>query len=221
MSKKHKADEEHENHERWLVSYADFITLLFAFFVVMYATSNSDLEKQKKFEGSLKESMKIAVTSDLKILGSHRPNKSSSSNGNSPIPNLKYEQPNHSSELEDYVRTFFNNPDPRVQRFRKKIKILSEPEGVVIGVNKSELIGQEELSNLIILGSLFKKADTNIQLQGKTQEHNETEIAQNLIHLRNRLISIAQLSDKQISILILGQQSTLMEPDMIRFAMTR
>jgi len=26
--------EEHENHERWLVSYADFITLLFAFFVV-------------------------------------------------------------------------------------------------------------------------------------------------------------------------------------------
>ena len=31
--------EEPENHERWLVSYADFITLLFAFFVVLYATS--------------------------------------------------------------------------------------------------------------------------------------------------------------------------------------
>jgi len=35
-----RAHEEHENHERWLVSYADFITLLFAFFVVMYATSS-------------------------------------------------------------------------------------------------------------------------------------------------------------------------------------
>ena len=34
-----KKHPEHENHERWLVSYADFITLLFAFFVVMFAVS--------------------------------------------------------------------------------------------------------------------------------------------------------------------------------------
>jgi chemotaxis protein MotB len=34
-----KKHEEHENHERWLISYADFITLLFAFFVVMYSVS--------------------------------------------------------------------------------------------------------------------------------------------------------------------------------------
>jgi chemotaxis protein MotB len=32
----------HANHERWLVSYADFMTLLFAFFVVMYAASQVD-----------------------------------------------------------------------------------------------------------------------------------------------------------------------------------
>ncbi len=32
-------DDAQENHERWLISYADFITLLFAFFVVMYAIS--------------------------------------------------------------------------------------------------------------------------------------------------------------------------------------
>jgi chemotaxis protein MotB len=36
----------HSNHERWLISYADFITLLFAFFVVMYATSKADQKKQ-------------------------------------------------------------------------------------------------------------------------------------------------------------------------------
>src|SRR5262250_2254126 len=44
MARKRK-QEEHANHERWLVSYADFITLLFAFFVVMFAASNSDEKK--------------------------------------------------------------------------------------------------------------------------------------------------------------------------------
>ena len=40
--------EEHVNHERWLVSYADFITLLFAFFVVMFASSQADKGKAKQ-----------------------------------------------------------------------------------------------------------------------------------------------------------------------------
>jgi len=44
MARKRK-HAEHVNHERWLVSYADFITLLFAFFVVMFAASNSDQKK--------------------------------------------------------------------------------------------------------------------------------------------------------------------------------
>ncbi len=38
----------HSNHERWLVSYADFITLLFAFFVVLYASSQVDKRKVGK-----------------------------------------------------------------------------------------------------------------------------------------------------------------------------
>lgn len=40
MQRRRRHQEEHENHERWLVSYADFITLLFAFFVVMYSISS-------------------------------------------------------------------------------------------------------------------------------------------------------------------------------------
>jgi chemotaxis protein MotB len=38
----------HANHERWLVSYADFITLLFAFFVVLYSSSQVDKRKVGK-----------------------------------------------------------------------------------------------------------------------------------------------------------------------------
>lgn len=48
-----KAEEEHENHERWLVSYADFITLLFAFFVVMYAISSVNEGKYRVLSDSI------------------------------------------------------------------------------------------------------------------------------------------------------------------------
>jgi chemotaxis protein MotB len=57
-----KKHPEHVNHERWLVSYADFITLLFAFFVVMFAASNSD----KKKAGQVAQSVQSAFT-DLAI----------------------------------------------------------------------------------------------------------------------------------------------------------
>lgn len=42
-----------DNHERWLVSYADFITLLFAFFVVMYAMSSVNDGKYRVLSNSL------------------------------------------------------------------------------------------------------------------------------------------------------------------------
>lgn len=48
-----KYEEEYENHERWLVSYADFITLLFAFFVVMYAISSVNESKYRVLSDSL------------------------------------------------------------------------------------------------------------------------------------------------------------------------
>lgn len=44
---------DHDNHDRWLISYADFITLLFAFFVVMYAISSVNEGKYRVFSNSL------------------------------------------------------------------------------------------------------------------------------------------------------------------------
>jgi len=52
MARKKRA-EEHENHERWLVSYADFITLLFAFFVVMYSISSVNEGKYRVLSDSM------------------------------------------------------------------------------------------------------------------------------------------------------------------------
>ncbi len=51
--RRRRQDDEHENHERWLVSYADFITLLFAFFVVMYALSSINEGKYRVMSDSI------------------------------------------------------------------------------------------------------------------------------------------------------------------------
>src|SRR5437870_4951023 len=48
-----KKDPEQANHERWLISYADFITLLFAFFVVMFASSQTDKAKAQQMSDSI------------------------------------------------------------------------------------------------------------------------------------------------------------------------
>lgn len=53
MAARRHHEEEHENHERWLVSYADFITLLFAFFVVMYAISSVNEGKYRVLSDAL------------------------------------------------------------------------------------------------------------------------------------------------------------------------
>jgi chemotaxis protein MotB len=53
--RKHQAA--HANHERWLVSYADFITLLFAFFVVMFASSQTDRGKAQQVSESVKKAL--------------------------------------------------------------------------------------------------------------------------------------------------------------------
>jgi chemotaxis protein MotB len=53
MTRRKRYVEDNENHERWLISYADFITLLFAFFVVMYAVSVVNVGKYKVLSDAL------------------------------------------------------------------------------------------------------------------------------------------------------------------------
>lgn len=54
---KRKQAAAHENHERWLVSYADFITLLFAFFVVMFASAQADKSKAQEVSASVRDAL--------------------------------------------------------------------------------------------------------------------------------------------------------------------
>ena len=53
--------EEHPNHERWLVSYADFITLLFAFFVVLFAISQVDDRKMNRLSAAVQDATQVGI----------------------------------------------------------------------------------------------------------------------------------------------------------------
>lgn len=68
--RRRKKYERHVNHERWLVSYADFITLLFAFFVVLYASSQVDKRKIGRLALSIQvafQALGVFETSNTKI----------------------------------------------------------------------------------------------------------------------------------------------------------
>ena len=76
MRRKNRHEEEPENHERWLVSYADFVTLLFGFFVVMYSISSVNEGKYRVLSDALDEAFSkhdVAERSDKIIEGEQRP----------------------------------------------------------------------------------------------------------------------------------------------------
>ncbi|MFH0782920.1 MAG: flagellar motor protein MotB [Pseudomonadota bacterium] len=82
-----KKPEKHANHERWLVSYADFITLLFAVFVTLYAMSQTDKQKVDQVAASYRSAFGISAGS-----GGRTPNILNSSEI-MPLPSLQIVPP--------------------------------------------------------------------------------------------------------------------------------
>lgn len=84
MARKKKHEKE-ANHERWLVSYADFITLLFAVFVTLYAMSQTDKQKVEALVASMRESfghvktgasserLNVVESTDLRLIPASKP----------------------------------------------------------------------------------------------------------------------------------------------------
>lgn len=111
MAKK-KKHEEHENMERWMVSYADFMTLLFATFVVLYALAQIDIKEFGKLEESIKMAFNNSPISGgqhlLEGIGETAITQSGASENDSLIPpimeylSVKYEK-NSMEAIEDEI----------------------------------------------------------------------------------------------------------------------
>ncbi len=112
MSKRKPAEAEApENHERWIVSYADMVTLLFALFVVLYATSDANPQKLQAVHNSIEQAFSIGVL--------HGSNGSSPvfNNGGGITPSISEIKSNNLAALEKTLDGFAksNNLDGKIQ----------------------------------------------------------------------------------------------------------
>jgi chemotaxis protein MotB len=131
--------EEHENHERWLVSYADFMTLMFAFFVVLYATSIADKQKARQFsEGMQKALAEGTLTARVRqILGAAKPSERP---GNAELEGLqnkeRSEVPDQRlAELAPSLRHLTKELKDEIAK--GSIEINLEPRGLVISLKEA------------------------------------------------------------------------------------
>jgi len=177
-----KKHEEHVNLERWLVSYADFITLLFAFFVVMYAISSVNEGKYRV----MADSIKSALQSDPKSM--------------SPLkigdPGLDVEKPKISeSEKIGKSQTVIEQPnkeDPSrgdvIQQVNSSMKALIdkglisvredknwieiEISNSVLFVSGSAKLAPEAVPLLKIMSRILRRFPNTIQVEGFTDNQN-------------------------------------------------
>lgn len=177
-NKKRKKNEEHENHERWLVSYADFITLLFAFFVVMYATSTNNEEKQKKFEDSVRENLKLtapgAGAGRSQNEGSHQVNLNELvPELNSPI--TSFPKQSGPKEVADYINRSLEKKMEKSEREKMISGLRHDAVGVKISLAASRFfptgsakLKYSALKSLDQVADLIKDSDKKIIIEGHT-----------------------------------------------------
>lgn len=166
MAKK-KKHEEHENLERWLVSYADFMTLLFATFVVLYALAQTDVNEFTKLQDSIKSAFRSIsfLQGEQSILKDSGKNVIDSSGANDALIDslfMEYISPKYEEEsfqqIQDDINKLKNNE-------LKGVTAKIDDRGLVITLNDSNILfapgsatlSKETMKKLDYIGALIGK----------------------------------------------------------------
>ncbi len=122
MRRKRKP-EEHDNLERWLITYADLITLLLAFFIMMYTFSKQDTQKYREVTGHLK-----TIFTGGSPVGSHGSTPAS-------VPfDVSLAAPGSTGEVKKRLEQEINKVETNGDQIQKKISVISDERGIVIRI---------------------------------------------------------------------------------------
>jgi len=184
MSRRLRRQVAHSNQDRWLVSYADFITLLFAFFVVLYASSQVDKRKADR--------LAVAIRSAFQDLGGFSASAVQiPSNANKPV-SFSALQAMENAELKSVPEPApeasdeGSDPDLSILQSqlqealgheiaRDEIALHETPEGIVISMREfgffesgSGTVKASALSTLDRIGSLLAVRTYKLRVEGHT-----------------------------------------------------
>lgn len=179
MAKKHP---EHVNLERWLVSYADFITLLFAFFVILYATSKVDATKYKAVAASLRSAFSADFVDQTGTSGGKTLNQFDESlaqgglmmdmpMGKSNIRVVDNAELKRLADiLEESVSYELGSSD-----FAEKMQVIYDDRGLVLRLSAKDFfepgqayVKQDALPILGQMAKILKTAERHIRVEGHT-----------------------------------------------------
>ena len=175
MSHRRKqSNESHPNHERWVISYADFMTLLLAFFIVMFATANADKAKAKLFS----EAVKVAFSqgSDSAVQAAA---KASVLNSDQKYDANAFFQA--MAELSKYQNALKQSLNGEISR--GEVDVHMEKRGLVISFKQAALFDSGQaivkpsgLPTMSKVADVISKLPNQIRLEGHTDNipiHNE------------------------------------------------
>ena len=171
----------HENHERWLVSYADFITLLFAFFVVMFASSHTDKAHAKAVSDGIKKALETGAleTRIAAVLGGSGVKREK---GNATLPGpggartkLVQKDPNpiEAVPLTSPMKVLTDNLHDEIAAGNIHLKL--EPRGLVIGLQTAAFfpsggdgVAVNATPTIEKLAAVLNKVPNALRLEGHT-----------------------------------------------------
>ncbi len=173
--------EEHENHERWLVSYADFITLLFAFFVVMYAISSINEGKYRVMSDSIVGAFRNTPGSDKIVEVSASPPQGAGSSQIQlqplPVKPELIEVEKEKKQRRENMKSVAGNLLSVMETLVKggQVKVTESNRGISIEINASLLfapahaeLNQESIQVLTAVGKVLANDTHQVQIEGHT-----------------------------------------------------